>query len=1110
MTTGIGPYVVPFAIDTDPSATVLETTIVARHAMVNIGGVMTHAETFNGAIPAPTLRVNMDDRVFVRLINEMHHPIGIHCHGIELANSADGTEVTQDGLLPAFNHPPPPPAPAGGTYLYAFTAFRPGLYWYHPHHHHATNHVFRGMYGLMIVNDPHEAALIEAGVLPGEAETRQVVLSDITVCKAPGSNDAATYPNPNSMSAADRAEWLSGATSQPLPTPVTLCEVPTAAADDGSPAAASYAAGDVPSVFRPGQHNEGQTVLTNGVNVGGRLGQPGAPGALLPGAQTMNVLAGQGLRLQIANCAINRYFRLFLTTSTGTAVPLVRVGGEGGLLENAVVEGGVVGGFDTKFTAGEILLPPGSRADVVAVIPLTATGVLTLWTRDYRRSGGLWAGLPTVPVMHWNVTGSAGTTYTIADGTKLLASIPATVETLGATTGNLLDPAAFAPAKPGSPNPDIQVTGSTGIDGVPGSFMGFVPYASAPHIATSRWAEKNRILELTITNQSGSHHPFHLHGFSIQPIALEQPGFPTFTWPYPEFRDNVDIPAAYTLRFKVRLADRRLKDGMTMGGALGRWLFHCHIFIHHHQGMISELVVSDADGSERPHVDVAGSWAYTPVGGIAQRHGRYHHPDGDPVTLTATTGVVVDHGGGDWSWTYDATGAPAHVEYVYITATDPGGRSDQAVFRLKVGAPDEGSDNGDPHVHTVDGKHYDFQGAGEFVLLRDHDGMEVQARHWPVETANQITDPATGLTSCVSINTAVAARVGEHRIAYQPGWKGQDGDLEFFVDGERARLPYNGLDLGGHQVTAFEMESGTTGLRVDYASQAVLTVTPHFWEAYSIWYMNVRVSHTQADEGIMGVIPPDSWLPMLPTRASVGPMPASLQDRHGVLYRTFADAWRVTDETSLFVYETGTWTTTFTDCDWPAPQPPCTLQPEFDVPGARPPTSGLPERAAERVCRRVTDEALHRDCVLDVAATGDESFAGGYLLEQELMRKATSVQLVADKSLVEQGSAVTVTATVLPLAVTDEGSATPTGAVTFVVEGSPVGKPVRVDKQGRATVVLDRLENGRHGVRAEYGGGGRRKYRPGWSGTLVVAVGRGRGGHDGGDNGNQDHGHTSG
>ena len=65
-------------------------------------------------------------------------------------------------------------------------------------------------------------------------------------------------------------------------------------------------------------------------------------------------------------------------------IPLVRVGGQGGLLDNALVEGGVVGGFDFKYTSGEILLDPGDRADVVAAIPTAATGVLTLWTRGLR------------------------------------------------------------------------------------------------------------------------------------------------------------------------------------------------------------------------------------------------------------------------------------------------------------------------------------------------------------------------------------------------------------------------------------------------------------------------------------------------------------------------------------------------------------------------------------------------------------------------------------------------------------------------------------------------------------------------------------------------------
>jgi FtsP/CotA-like multicopper oxidase with cupredoxin domain len=67
----------------------------------------------------------------------------------------DGTPLTQNQVQP------------GGTYLYKFTVTRPGLYWYHPHHHSSTNQVFKGLYGSIIVADPSEDELQAAGVLLG-------------------------------------------------------------------------------------------------------------------------------------------------------------------------------------------------------------------------------------------------------------------------------------------------------------------------------------------------------------------------------------------------------------------------------------------------------------------------------------------------------------------------------------------------------------------------------------------------------------------------------------------------------------------------------------------------------------------------------------------------------------------------------------------------------------------------------------------------------------------------------------------------------------------------------------------------------------------------------
>ncbi|HKQ49233.1 MAG TPA: multicopper oxidase domain-containing protein [Phycisphaerae bacterium] len=688
-TSGVSPYVIPVVVDSNPDPNVVETTIVVEEAMVDIGnGVMAHAHTFNGAIPGPEFRLKVGDTVIVYFENHTEHPTGIHWHGIELNNASDGTPLSQNQV------------PENGTFLYKFTITRPGIFWYHPHHHASTNQLFRGLYGPIIVTDPHEAELQAAGVLPPESQTLTLALSDTTVCKAPGFNDAATY-TVGSMT------WQDGMAlpAQLGPQPDDLCELAPFDDDGMSMLPETFDEGEIPNIQpdgTSGRVNEGQTVLTNGMNVGGRAGSPSAPGALAPGAATYDVLAGQGLRLHIGNAATVRFFRLRLTDSTGMQIPLVRVGGQGGLLDDAVVDGGIVGAFDFKYGAGEILLDPGDRADVVAAIPPAATGVLTLWTMDFMRTGPGGTGfsnIPTVPVMHLNVTGMAAVPYTIMAGTALRSSIAgAAVETLGAPTGVLLDPDAFVPAKDGcSPlnvvpctADDIQLTQvggtSLGVDGVIGGhdFPG-VDYTNVPHFDSARYAEVSDILEMTVTNTTGAHHPFHLHGFSIQPIDLTRPAFPTYTFPYSEFRDNIDVPADYTLRYRIRLDDRPLMDGITPGGALGRWVFHCHIFFHASFGMISEFVVADPDGNERPNVNALAASIEINEGQTAMMDGTYDDPDGDAITLAGpAVGALIDNANGTWSWSFATTDGPDNSQFLYTTATDASLRKNQVAFALVV------------------------------------------------------------------------------------------------------------------------------------------------------------------------------------------------------------------------------------------------------------------------------------------------------------------------------------------------------------------------------------------------------------------------------------------
>jgi lysyl endopeptidase len=94
--------------------------------------------------------------------------------------------------------------------------------------------------------------------------------------------------------------------------------------------------------------------------------------------------------------------------------------------------------------------------------------------------------------------------------------------------------------------------------------------------------------------------------------------------------------------------------------------------------------------------------------------------------------------------------------------------------------------DGDPHIITANGVHYDFQGAGEFISLRDPDGLEIQTRQAPIATTfNPGPDAHDGLATCVSLNSAVAAHVGKHRVAYEPNLNGvpDPSGLQLRVDG---------------------------------------------------------------------------------------------------------------------------------------------------------------------------------------------------------------------------------------------------------------------------------------------------------------------------------------
>lgn len=414
---------------------------------------------------------------------------------------------------------------------------------------------------------------------------------------------------------------------------------------------------------------------------------------------------------------------------------------------------------------------------------------------------------------------------------------------------------------------------------------------------------------------------------------------------------------------------------------------------------------------------------------------------------------------------------PAAVFAAIHAADDvfPGTPGWPGVINLGAGSPNEllhwgslnnGLNDGDPHMTTVEGIRYDFQGAGEFVVLRDADGLEIQTRQAPIATSfNPGADAHDGLATCVSLNTAVAAHVGQHRVTYEPNLSGvpDPNGLQLRVDGVLNALGPAGLDLGDGGRIAKTSAPG--GLQVDFPDQTTLVVTPGWWPTESKWYLNVDVSHSPAEQGVMGVIPQNSWLPALPDGTSMGSMPGPLHDRYVALYQKFADAWRVTNGTSLFDYAPGTSTDTFTMRSWPLENPPCVLPHTRPVPPAS-------KDEAERACLRITNKDTHANCVFDVMVTGNIGFAKTYLLSQRIQTGSTRTALSDDEDPTQVCEWVTFTAAVAPNAETAKG--VPTGAVQFILDGSNVGAPVKLDSKGRAIWETSHLKVGENRVAASY------------------------------------------
>jgi hypothetical protein len=240
---------------------------------------------------------------------------------------------------------------------------------------------------------------------------------------------------------------------------------------------------------------------------------------------------------------------------------------------------------------------------------------------------------------------------------------------------------------------------------------------------------------------------------------------------------------------------------------------------------------------------------------------------------------------------------------------------------------------------TFDRLAYDFQAVGEFVFAKSTvDSMEVQIR-----TA------AYDASRTIAITNAVAMRIVGDRLAYYTGQSPPlmlNGATFAPALGGTTRLPGGGLvypSPDGARYTIVWPDATT----VELASN----------------FVRVRLATARAGHmvGLLGRGDGTATSTLVKQDGTLLTPPLTRDQ----LYTQYANSWRITQASSLFDYAAGQTTATFSDSSFPD----ALMNASLLTDSAR--------TAAETTCRNagITDTIRLNDCILDVAGTGDPSFA---------------------------------------------------------------------------------------------------------------------------------------